>query len=404
MKTPAAPPAAGRSEPPPDPIPGARLLFSLDPAVTHLDHGSYGATPVTVQRAQQRLRDETEANPTRFFTRGLVDRVAHTRRHLAGFLGTDQDGASLVGTVAAGVTLVLRSLRLAAGDEVVDTDHGHRTVRLAIDRECERTGAVRRTVPVPLTPSDGEVLSALRTVLRPGRTRLLIVDQLTSTTVRLLPVAAVTAMARELDVPVLVDATHAPGMLTTPVAEIGADFWIGDLHPWAYAPRGTALLAVTPRWRSRIEPLPASWGWSADPSIEEECQSTTDQVPWLAAPAGLFVLRTLGLDAIRSHNAALVAYGQRVIGDALDVAPADLPDPGGTGVAMRLVPLPSGVAATPAGATTVRRRISAELSTEVSVTHWGGRGWLRLSAQIYNRPEEYDRLADALPGLLATLR
>ena len=99
---------------PPEPIPGARLLFSLDPAVSHLNHGSFGAVPIGVQRAQQRLRDEMEANPLRFFTQGLVDRIAHTRRHLAGFLGADPDGSALVGNTTTGVAVVLQSLGLQA--------------------------------------------------------------------------------------------------------------------------------------------------------------------------------------------------------------------------------------------------------------------------------------------------
>ena len=96
---------------PPDPLPGARLLFSLDPAVAHLNHGSFGAVPIGVQRAQQRLRDEIEANPMRFFAAGLHDRIAHTRRHLAAFVGADPDGTALVPNATTGIAIVLQSLR-----------------------------------------------------------------------------------------------------------------------------------------------------------------------------------------------------------------------------------------------------------------------------------------------------
>jgi isopenicillin-N epimerase len=105
----------------PEPIPGARLLFTLDAAVAHLNHGSFGAVPTPVQRAQQRLRDELDANPLRFFAGGLYDRLAHVRRHLAAFVGADPDGSALVPNATTGVAVVLNSLRLAAGDEVVTT-------------------------------------------------------------------------------------------------------------------------------------------------------------------------------------------------------------------------------------------------------------------------------------------
>ncbi|MGC1211679.1 MAG: aminotransferase class V-fold PLP-dependent enzyme [Micromonospora sp.] len=386
---------------PPEPIPGARLLFSLDPSVSHLNHGSFGAVPIVVQRAQQRLRDEMEANPLRFFTQGLVDRIAHTRRHLATFLGADPDGTALVGNATTGVAVVLQSLGLRPGDEVVTTDHGYGAVAFSVERECRRTGAVSRILRVPLAASDEEVVEIVRTGLHPGRTKLLIIDQITSATARLFPTAAVVGVAREHGVPVLVDAAHAPGMLPTTVASIGADFWVGNLHKWAYAPRGTAALVVAEPWRERIEPLVVSWEQEAGFPGRVEWQATLDYTSWLAAPVGLFTLRSLGLERVRAHNAALAAYGQRVVGDALGVAPAHLPEPGGPTVAMRLIPLPPGVAATMDAAKELQVRIAERLAAEVAVMSWNGRGWLRLCGQVYNTPDEYDRLAVRLPTLLA---
>ncbi|MBM0235120.1 aminotransferase class V-fold PLP-dependent enzyme [Micromonospora sp. STR1_7] len=386
---------------PPEPIPGARLLFSLDPAVSHLNHGSFGAVPIGVQRAQQRLRDEMESNPLRFFTQGLVDRIAHTRRHLATFLGADPDGSALVGNTTTAVAVVLQSVGLQPGDEVLSTDHGYGAVSLSIQRECRRTGAVSRVLPIPLDATDEQIVQAIRAGLRPGRTRLLVVDQLTSATARLFPTAAVVAVAHENGVPVLVDAAHAPGMLSTTVSSIGADFWAGNLHKWGYAPRGTALLAVAPQWRDRIEPLVVSWEQDAGFPARVEWQATLDYTSWLAAPAGLFTLRSLGVDRVRAHNAALAAYGQRVVGDALGVPPAQLPDPGGPGVALRLLPLPAGMATTIDAARALQTRIGERLATEVAVMSWNGRGWLRLTGQVYNTADEYERLAVRLPALLA---
>ncbi|WP_433688503.1 aminotransferase class V-fold PLP-dependent enzyme [Micromonospora carbonacea] len=388
---------------PPDPLPGARLLFSLDPAVSHLNHGSFGAVPVNVQRVQQRLRDEMEANPLRFFGLSLVDRITHTRRHLAAFLGADPDGTALVGNATTGVAVVLQSLGLRPGDEVITTDHGYGAVGFSVDRECRRTGATRRILPVPLTATDEQVVEIVRAGLRPGRTKLLVVDQLTSATARLFPVAAVVAAAHAHGVPVLVDAAHAPGMLATPVAGIGADFWVGNLHKWGYAPRGTAALVVASPWRDRMEPLVVSWEQDAGFPGNVEWQATLDYTSWLAAPAGVWTLRSLGVERVRAHNAALAAYGQRVLGDALGVPPADLPEPGGPTVAMRIVPLPDGLATTIDAARALRERIAEELSAEVAVMSWAGRGWLRVCGQVYNTPDEYERLAARLPARLPAL-
>ena len=340
----------------------------------------------------------------KFFVQGLHDRIIHTRRHVAAFLGADPEGSALVPNATAGVSLVLQSVRLGPGDEVLLTDHSYGAVALAARRQCRRAGATARTVALPLGATDAEVVSRVRNALRPGKTKLLIVDQLTSPTATAFPVRDLAEAARRHDIPVLVDAAHAPGMLPVDVSAIGADFWVGNLHKWAFAPRGTALLAVSPDWRRRIDPLIVSWQQDDGFPSSVEFQGTVDYTAWLSAPAGLFVLRTLGVDTVRAHNAALAAYAQRIVGAALGLGADDLPDPGDAAVSMRLVPLPAGLATTMPEAHALRQHIADKLAAETAINAWGGRGWLRLSAQVYNRPDEYERFAERLPHLLASFQ
>ncbi|WP_250027263.1 aminotransferase class V-fold PLP-dependent enzyme [Paractinoplanes maris] len=389
---------------PPVPLPGARLLFSIDPGVSYLNHGAFGAVPIGVQRAQQRLRDEIESNPLRFFAQGLRDRVIHTRRHLASFLGADPELSALVPNTTTATSLVLNSVKLESADEVLLTDHSYGSVAMAARRRCHRSGATVRTVALPMPASDSELVSRMRSALRPGRTKLLIIDQLSSATAMAFPVREIVAAAHEHDIPVLVDAAHVPGMLPVDVASIKADFWVGNLHKWAFAPRGTALISVSPEWRRKIEPLVVSWDQEQGFPHAVESQGTLDYTPWLAAPAGLFTLRSLGWEQVRTHNAALAAYGQRVVAEALGVPAGELPRPSVPDVAMRIVPLPAGLATTMPEAHALREHIAGKLAVETAVNAWGGRGLLRLSAQVYNRPEEYDRLAEHLPQLLHDYR
>lgn len=385
----------------PEPISGARLLFSLDPATAYLNHGSFGAVPIGVQRAQQRLREEADANPMRYFTRGLVDRVSHVRGHLATFLGAEPGSAALVTNTTTGVAVVLNSVELSAGDEILLTSHGYGAVHLAAESLASRTGAILRTASVPMTATDDEIISALLGAARRDRTRLAIIDQVTSPTVCLFPVRAAVEALHEIDVPVLVDGAHVPGMLPVQVAALGADFWVGNFHKWGLAPAGTAMLCVAPGWRDRIRPLIVSWDHGSGFPLSVESQGYRDLSQWLAAPVGLYTLRTLGLDKVRAHNAALAAYGQHVVGGALGYGPAELPEPGGPDISMRVVPLPAGIAADTADAVALRMAIADRLATEVAINAWHGQGLLRLSAQVYNRAEEYDRLAEGLPALLA---
>lgn len=380
---------------PPEPLPGARLLFSLDPGVSYLNHGASGVVPIPVQRAQQRFRDEMEANPQRFYSRGLYERLAHTRRHLADFLGADPEGTALVPNTTYGVSLVLHSLRLGGDDEVLTTDHRYGTV----DYSVAAAGGKLRLVPIPLGATDEQIVATIRQAVTPGRTRLVIVDLITSSTARLVPVAQIAEALRDKGIPLLVDGAHGPGSVPLDVSALGVDFFVGNVHKWAFAPRGTAIFTVTPRWRDRIRPLIASWQHPEGYPANVEFGGTLDYTPWLAAPTGIFTLRTLGPERVRAHNDTLARYGQHVVATALGLDPSGLPDPGGP-LPMRLIPLPANGSADPADAVRLRDRISDELRAEVAVNPWHGRLLLRLAAQVYNRPDEYERLAEGLPELL----
>jgi len=372
-------------------------LFSLDPSVYHLNHGSFGAVPIPVQRAQQRLRDEMDANPMAFFTRGLTDRLAHTRRHLAAFLGADSEGTALVPNATAAITIVLGSLGLVAGDEILVTNHGYGTVPMA----AQRLGLRVTEAGFGLTADDDEIVAAIIARVRPGRTKLAVVDQITSPTARLLPVARIAAALRERGVALMVDGAHVPGTLNVDVSSIDADFWLGNLHKWAFAPRPTAVLVVRPEHRAGIQPLAVSWEQANGFPDSVEFGGTLDYTGWLAAPTGIHLLRTLGPDRVRRHNSDLAEYGRRVVTEAIGTEPV----PAGPAIVtgMRLVRLPDSVP-DQAAASQLRQRVATELGCEIAANFWSGHAYLRLSAQVYNRAEHYDRLAAGLPGVLARAR
>jgi isopenicillin-N epimerase len=377
----------------PSPLPGAALLFSLDPAVDYLNNGGFGAAPVPVQRRQAQLRAEMEANPTRFLTRGLLERLDLARGRLARFVGAEPELSALVANTTAGVSLVLRGLDLRPGDEVITTDHGYGAVELAIAGH----GGTPVVVPVDLAATAQELVAAVRAAHTP-RTRLVVIDLVSSATAQVFPVAAVTAALRADGVPVLIDGAHAPGSVPLDVAGLGADFFVGNLHKWAYAPRGTALLRVAPQWRDRLRPLVVSWSQPEGYPRAVEFQGTLDYTGWLAAPTGLEVLAALGVDRVREHNDQLAGYGQRVVAQALGVT--ELPQPGAA-LPMRIIPLPADLSIDRAE---LQALIADRLAAEVAVTRWRDRTWLRLCAQVYNTAGQYDRLAERLPALLATLR
>ncbi|MGD6757104.1 aminotransferase class V-fold PLP-dependent enzyme [Streptomyces sp. BH105] len=375
--------------------------WALDPDVRHLNHGSFGAVPRVTLDELRALRAEMEANPCRWF-RGLPERVARARADIARYLRAAPDTVALVPNASAGVSTVLRSLELEPGSEVLLTDHSYGAVTMGVARAAERAGVHVRTLHIPLDATPGQIAALCADALGDtgAPTSLVVVDQITSATARLFPVAEIAEHAHAAGALVLVDGAHAPGMLADPLADVGeADFWVGNLHKWPCAPRGTAALVAHGDQAQRLHPLTDSWG-APHPFPERfDQQGTVDLAPWLAAPRSLeFIEEEFGWDAARRHMAELAGEAQQLLADALDVDTA--PVGGSPAPAMRLVPLPGGAAADQEAAHALGRHLADTIGCETAVTTWNGRGFLRVSAHLYNDRKDYAYLADQLPAAL----
>jgi isopenicillin-N epimerase len=377
--------------------PQVRELWPLEQTVAHLNHGSYGAVSTPVLEEQQSWRDRMESNPVRFFARELPGALAAARAEVGEFLGADEGSLAFVSNATTGASTVLSVLPLEPGDHVLLTDHNYGAVRISADRFVPERGAVVDTAHVPLAATDDEVVHAVLSQVT-DRTRLVVLDHVTSPTARRLPLAALVPALQERGAAVLVDGAHAPGMLDLDVERVGADFYVGNLHKWVCAARGTAVLHAAARWRPVLRPLVASWGEAEGFPLAFDETGTEDPTPWLSAPRALRVLGQLGVDRLRRHNVELAVAGQEEVARAIGVTTADLPRD--AAVSMQLVPLPDGVGVTRAAAAALQDRIGEESAVEVAVTCWNGRGFVRLSAHAYNAPADFHRLAADLPSLL----
>ncbi|MEU9037309.1 aminotransferase class V-fold PLP-dependent enzyme [Streptomyces sp. NPDC048352] len=382
MTAPSAPSA-------PPAFPGGPGLFRLDPAVAHLNHGSYGAVPLPVLEAQEALRAEAHADPDAFFHQ-VPARLAGARARIAARLGTDPDGLAFISNATEGANLAFAAIPLAEGDEVLVTDHGYGTVTAAAARRARVT-----TVALdPHLPDEDAVRETVLAALTP-RTKVALLDHVSSPTARLVAGPRLLAELSARGVTTVVDGAHTPGMLAEPVAA-GADFWFGNLHKWGYAPSGTALLAVSPAHRAAVRALSPSWQDHHGFPRSVEFRATADYTGWLAAPGGLDLIERLGADAVRSHNEALAAYGAELLAEI----PGLTPLPYTPGVAMRSLLLPPGTAETQEAAAAMREELAAKLRIRVLIWARQGGGGIRVCGQIYNRAEEYERLAAALPAYL----
>jgi isopenicillin-N epimerase len=385
--------------------------WPLDPAVTFLNHGSFGACPSEVLRTQAGLRAELEAEPVRFLSRELEGRLETARGVLAMFVGADPDDLAFVTNATSGVNAVLRSLDFCGGDELLTTDHAYAACRNTLDFVARRTGAslVVATVPFPVTSAEAVVEAVLAKAT--SRTRLALVDHVTSPTALVLPLATLVRELGARGVEVLVDGAHAPGMVPLDLEALGAAYYSANCHKWLCAPKGSAFLWVRRDRQTGIRPLTISHGATGTREgrtrfrLEFDWTGTSDPTAWLSVPKAIEYVGTLlpgGWPAVMARNRALALEARHVLQNAVGASAACPDDMVGSMAAVRLLD-------DPVLDTTWRRpaplqtRLFDRWHIEVPIMRWPAppRRLLRVSAQLYNRSEQYARLAEALVKELA---
>ncbi|HSJ28598.1 MAG TPA: aminotransferase class V-fold PLP-dependent enzyme [Acidimicrobiia bacterium] len=366
--------------------------WALDRHVVHLNHGSFGATPRVVLDAQRRWRDLLEENPTGFFEDRYHDALDEARVALAEFVGEDPEALAFVPNATSGVASVVNGLELATGDEILVTNHAYNACRNTVAVAAARAGAEVVTAPIPFpgTTPDAAVEAVLSRVT--ARTKLVLVDHVTSPTALVLPVEPIVT-ALEPDVPVLVDGAHAPGMVPLDLRALGASYYAGNLHKWVCAPKGAGFLAVAARHRDSVRPTVISHGWNrprGDASMFHrlfDWTGTFDPTAWLSVPAALELMAGLHVDGwpgVMAANRRLALEARDLLVGRIGVA---VPAPDDMIGSMAAIPLGG-----PRPDLALRLRAAGIVAI---VFPWPGpdHAVLRVSAQRYNTLDEYERLA-----------
>jgi isopenicillin-N epimerase len=402
--------------------------WPLDPAITFLNHGSFGSCPRPVLEAQHRWRDRMEAQPIQFLARDLPGHLADARAALGGFVGADPDDLAFIANATGAVNAVLRSLTFEPGDELLTDDHEYNATINVLRHVAERDGArvVVARVPFPVTSEDDAVEAILGAVS--DRTRLALISHVTSPTALVFPIERIVAALAERDVETIVDGAHAPGMLPIDLDRIGAAWYAGNLHKWVCAPKGSGFLHARRDRQTGLRPPTISHGANAVLGdrgartryrAEFDWQGTLDPTPWLAVMDALeFVGGTLdgGWPEVMERNHRLAMRSREVLGGALGLD-ASLPAPESMLGAMVALPLPTSgpLAATGAGSSPldtdpIQGRLVTEYRIEVPIYPFPvpsaespdpPQRLIRASSALHNGPDDVDRLAEALAEIAA---
>jgi isopenicillin-N epimerase len=373
-----------------------RAEWALDPDYVTVNHGSFGATPKRVLEAQDAWRRRMEAQPTRFMCKVLPDALSEAAARLAAFLGGAADNVAFVVNATDGCNAVLRSRRFRPGDEIVLLSHAYGAVRNAVRYVCDVSGARMVAVDLPFPRvADDDAVARVAAALT-SRTRLAVLDHITSQSALVLPIGRMIAACHAACVPVLVDGAHAPGHVDLNMTALNADWYVGNCHKWMMAPKGCAFLYARADRRADLHPLAISHGFGGGFRAEFDWTGTWDPSAFLAIGAAIDFCDWLGGPALRARNAALAAEAAALVAGVLRTETGGGNDVAG---AMALVRLPVAGAVSEGRALRLRELV-LDAGGDVPIHANAGGIWMRLSAQAYNELDDYRKLAGLLQSVL----
>lgn len=379
-----------------------RELFLIDPTVTFLNHGSFGATPRPVFEAYQEWQRKLEWQPVQFTSRDLPNYLQDARQKLGQYINAHHNDIVYIPNATYGVNVVARSLPLREGDEVLTTDHEYGACNHTWQFLSQKKGFTYIQQPIPLPVTDNQtIIDQFWQGVTP-RTKVIYISHITSATALCFPVAEICKRARKEGIITLVDGAHALGQIPLDMQTIGADFYTSNAHKWLCSPKGSAFLYARPEKQHLIEPIIVSWGWgdtrtqhSGSDFIDFlQWVGTNDSAAYLSVPAAIQFQEEHNWEKVRQDCHELVKQAMHRICDLTGLAPL-YPDDAGFYHQLAIAPLPPVT-----DLQALKAALYDEYRVEIPLTQLQNKQFIRTSIQAYNTQEDVDTLLKALTDLL----
>jgi isopenicillin-N epimerase len=379
-----------------------RQLFYIDPEVTYLNHGSFGATPRPVLEKYQSWQRRLEAQPVRFLARESRENFRTARQALAEYLGAEAENLVFVPNATFGVNVVARSLDLQPGDEILTSTHEYGACENVWHFLSQQIGCtlIKKEIPLPLPPKNDMAEMIWSGVNQ--KTRLIFLSQITSPTAVRLPVEEICRRAKDIGIPILVDGAHAPGQIKLDLKTLGADFYAGNCHKWLMAPKGAGFVHIQPQYQDLIQPLVVSWGWGENCPYESDSRlqsilewwGTKDPAAYFSVPDAIQFQEDHHWDQIRYQCQEMLEGTLARIED-LTGFPHIYGEEENNFVQVGAALLPEN-----SKPENLQAWLYERYKIEIPVIQWGEMWLIRPSVQGYNTQEDLDLLIEALQAYL----
>jgi len=375
--------------------------FLLDPTITFLNHGSFGACPKPIFEEYQRFQLELETEPVLFIQKKATGYLKVAREKLSTYIGCDSLDVFFTPNPTFAINTIMRSLDLQEGDEILSTNHEYGAMDRIWSFYCKKSGAkyIRQKISLPVKSKE-QLLEEFWKGYN-SKTKIIFLNHISSCTALVFPVKEICDRARELGLITIVDGAHVPGQLDLNITELNPDFYTGTLHKWMLAPKGSSFLYVKKQFQNTLDPLIVGWGYeSVSPGESQfldyqDYQGTRDVSAFLATPKVIEFLERNNWSTIAKQSKAIVLANYQRFCDLFQTQPL-CPISEEFLVQMASVPVKT---SDPVG---LKELLFNKYKIEIPVMSLNGNFYLRYSINGYNSQEDLDVLYAALQDILST--
>jgi selenocysteine lyase/cysteine desulfurase len=289
--------------------------FRLEPGLVYLNNASLGPSPALVADATEAFRRQLDAFPSRYMWGGWSEEKETVRSKAAVLLGASPEEIALIHNTTEGMNLIASSLDLEPGDEVIVADHEHPSGTIPWQYWQEPKGVKLVRPILPILPGDpGEIVEVYRRAITP-RTKVISMCHVINTNGMILPVKALSEMARARGIQVAVDGAQAPGMINVDLHDLGCDFYAASAHKWLFSPKGVGIFYARQESQAHLKPLIVARGWE-DESIRRFENYNTRNLPEVLGLGVAFDFQNLiGPERRQARIYALKKYLRDRIGE-----------------------------------------------------------------------------------------
>jgi isopenicillin-N epimerase len=376
--------------------------FYLNPEVTFLNFGSFGACPGPVMETYQQLQIEMEREPVQFIAVRSIENLKRSRIALGNYIGCEAGDLVYVPNPSYAINIIAKSLGLKQGDEVLSTDLEYGAMDRTWNYYCGKKGAkyVRQPITLPVVSKEKFLEDFWKGLS--ANTKVIFISQITSSTALKLPVKEICETAKEKGLLTIVDGAHVPGHIPFDMKELKADIYTGACHKWMMTPKGCSFLYVKKEYQDLFDPLVVSWGFG-NPEIQltrfldyHQMQGTRDFTAFLTVPKAIEYMQKHNWPKVAKDCAELARSNYQRFCDLVGTQPVCPVTDEFLGQ-MCSIPIK----------TRQPEKLKAILydkyRIEIPVMPHGPHVFLRYSINAFNDQSDLDKLYEALKDIKATI-